>query len=60
MMCCLLVLNSVTFTLQWIHQPKQCVYLKEGTYHTRLLRGPSKSRMVLAITEAAHNVYFYK
>ena len=52
MMCCLLVLDSVTSTPQWIRQPWKRVYLKEGTYHTRLFRGPStndmKSRMVLA------------
>ena len=44
-MCCLLVLDSVTFTPQWIHQPRPCVYLKEGTYHTRLFRGPSTNDM---------------
>jgi hypothetical protein len=44
-MCCLLVLDSVTSTPQWIHQPRMCVYLKEGTYHTRLFRGPSTNDM---------------
>ena len=39
MICCLLVLDSVTSTPQWIRQPRARVYLKEGTYHTRLLRG---------------------
>ena len=47
-----MVLDSVTSTPQWIRQPWKRVYLKEGTYHTRLFRGPStndmKSRMVLA------------
>jgi hypothetical protein len=44
-MRCLLVLNSVTSTPQWIRQPMPCVYLKEGTYHTRLFRGPSTNGM---------------
>ena len=51
---CLLVLDSVTSTPQCIRQPRPRVYLKEGTYHTRLFRGPStngmkerSSRMVL-------------
>ena len=43
--CCLLVLNSVTSTLQCIRQPRPFVYLKEGTYHTRLFRGPSTNGM---------------
>jgi hypothetical protein len=43
--CCLLVLDSVTSTLQCIRQPRPCVYLKEGTYHTRLFRGPSTNGM---------------
>jgi hypothetical protein len=41
MMFCLLVHDSVTSTPQWIRQPRPRVYLKEGTYHTRLSRGPS-------------------
>jgi hypothetical protein len=45
MMCCLLVLESVTSTPQWIRQPRPRVYLKEGTYHTRLFRGPSTNDM---------------
>ncbi len=36
--CCLLVLDSVTSTPQCICQPRPRVYLKEGTYHTRLFR----------------------
>jgi hypothetical protein len=44
-MCCLLVLDSVTSTPQWIRQPRPRVYLKEGTYHTRLFRGPSTNDM---------------
>ena len=48
----LLVLDSVTSAPQCICKPRPRVYLKEGTYHTRLFRGPStngmKSRMVLA------------
>ena len=44
-MCYLLVLDSVTSTLQWIRQPWPRVYLKEGTYHTRLFRGPSTNDM---------------
>jgi hypothetical protein len=47
-----LVLDSVTSAPQCIRQPRPRGYLKEGTYHTRLFRGPStngiKSRMVLA------------
>jgi hypothetical protein len=45
MMCCLVVLDSVTSTPQWIRQPRPRVYLKEGTYHTRLSRGPSTNDM---------------
>ena len=45
MMCCLLVLDSVTSTPQWIRQPRPRVYLKEGTYHTRLFRGTSTNDM---------------
>jgi hypothetical protein len=45
MMFCLLVLDSVTSTPQWIRQPRPRVYLKEGTYHTRLFRGPSTNDM---------------
>jgi hypothetical protein len=45
MMCCLLVLDSVTFTPQWIRQPRPRVYLNEGTYHKRLFRGPSTNDM---------------
>jgi hypothetical protein len=45
MMCCLLVLDSVTSTPQWIRQPRARVYLEEGTYHTRLFRGPSTNEM---------------
>ena len=41
MMCCLLVLDSVISTPQWIRQPRPRVYSEEGTYHTRLFRGPS-------------------
>jgi len=52
MVCCVLVLDSVTSTPQWIRQPRPRVYLKKGTYHTRLFRGPStndmKRRVVLA------------
>jgi hypothetical protein len=44
-MCCLLVLDSVTSTPQWIRQPRPRVYLKEGTYHTRLFRGPNTNDM---------------
>jgi hypothetical protein len=36
---CLLVLDSVTSAPQCIRQPRQRVYLKEGTHHTRLIRG---------------------
>ena len=43
--CCLLVLDSVTFTPHCIRQPRPRVYLKEGTYHTRLFRGPSTNDM---------------
>ncbi len=43
-MCCLLVLDSVTSTKQW-RQPRPRVYLKEGTYHTRLFRGTSTNDM---------------
>jgi hypothetical protein len=28
-----------------IRQPRPCVYLKEGTYHTRLFRGPNTNGM---------------
>jgi hypothetical protein len=35
--CCLLVLDSVTSAPQCIRQPRPRVYLKEGTYHTRLV-----------------------
>ena len=45
MMCSLLVLDSVTSTPQWIRQPRPRVYLKEGTYHTRLFRGNSTNDM---------------
>ncbi len=45
MMCCLLVLDSVTSTHQWILKPSQCVYLKEGMYQTRLFGGPSTNDM---------------
>jgi len=45
MMCGLLLLGSVTFTPQRIHQPRPRVYLKEGTYHTRLFRGLSTNDM---------------
>jgi hypothetical protein len=45
MMCCLLVLDSVTSTPQCIRQPRPRVYLKEGTYHTRLFRRPSTNDM---------------
>jgi hypothetical protein len=45
MMCCLLVLDSVTSTPQWIRQPRPRVYLKEGTYHTRLFTGTSTKDM---------------
>ena len=31
-MCCLLVLDSVASTPQWIRQPRPRVYLKEGSY----------------------------
>ena len=44
-MCCLLVLDSVTSTPQWIRQTRPRVYLKEGTYHKRLFRGPSTNDM---------------
>ncbi len=37
----LLVLDSVTSAPQCIRQPRPRVYLKEGTYHTRLFRGPA-------------------
>jgi hypothetical protein len=30
---------------QCIRQPRPRVYLKEGTYHTRLFRGPSTNGM---------------
>jgi hypothetical protein len=55
--CCLLVLDSVTSAQQCIffvsartnkrhhHQPRPRVYLKEGTYHTRLFRRPSTNGM---------------
>ena len=43
--CCLLVLDSVTFAPQCIRQPRPRVYLKEGTYHTRLFGGPSTNGM---------------
>ena len=43
-MCCLLVLDSLTSTPQWIRQTKPRVYLQEGTYHKRLFRGPSVVR----------------
>jgi hypothetical protein len=45
MMCCLLVYDSVTSTPQCIRQPRPRVYLKEGTYHTRLFRGPITNGM---------------
>jgi hypothetical protein len=45
MMCCLLVLDSVTSTPQWIRQPRPHVSLNEGTYHTSLFRGPSTNDM---------------
>ena len=45
MMFCLLVLDSVTSTPQCIRQPRPRVYLKEGTYHTRLFGGPSTNGM---------------
>ena len=31
MMCCLLVLDSVTSTPQWIHQLRPRAHLKEGS-----------------------------
>jgi hypothetical protein len=34
-----------TSTPQCIRQPRPRVYLKEGTYHTRLFRGPSTNDM---------------
>jgi len=34
------LLDSVTSAPQCIRQPRPRVYLKEGTYHTRLFRGP--------------------
>jgi hypothetical protein len=40
-----MVLDSVTSTPQCIRQPRPRVYLKEGTYHTRLFRGPSTNGM---------------
>ncbi len=47
-----MVLDSVTSAPQCIGQPRPRVYLKEGTYHTRLFGGPNtngmKSGMVLA------------
>ena len=52
-MCCLLVLDSVASTPQWIRHPRPRVYLKEGTYHTRLFRGPSTNDMKrLLLTES--------
>ena len=39
------VLDSVTSAPQCIGQPRPRVYLKEGTYHTRLFRGPSTNDM---------------
>jgi len=45
MMFCLLVFDSVTSTPQWIRQPRPRVYLKEGTCHARLFRGPSTNDM---------------
>ena len=42
---CSLVLDSVTSAPQCIRQPRQRVYLKEGTYHMRLFRGPSPNGM---------------
>jgi hypothetical protein len=33
------------FTGNYSRQPRPCVYLKEGTYHTRLFRGPSTNDM---------------
>jgi hypothetical protein len=44
-MMMMLVLDSVTSTPQWISQPRPRVYLTEGTYHTRLFRGPSTNDM---------------
>jgi hypothetical protein len=41
----ILVLDSVTSTPQCIRQPRPRVYLKEGTYHTRMFRGPSTNDM---------------
>ena len=38
-------LDSVTSAPQCIRQRRSCVYLKEGTYHTRLFRGPSTNGM---------------
>jgi hypothetical protein len=43
MMFCLLVLDSVTSTPQWLRQPRPRVYFKKG--HTRLFRGPSTNDM---------------
>ena len=43
--CCLLVLDSVTSAPQCIRQPRPRVYLKEGTYHTRMFRGPNTNGM---------------
>ena len=45
MICCLLVLDSVTSTSQWVRQPRPREYLKEATYHTRLFRGPSTNHI---------------
>jgi hypothetical protein len=39
------ILDSVTSAPQCIRQPRPRVYLKEGTYHTRLFRGPSTNGM---------------
>ena len=42
-----MVLDSVTSAPQCIRQPSPRVYLKEGSYHTRLFRGPMMRTVVV-------------
>jgi hypothetical protein len=41
----ILIQLAVPSAPQCIRQPRPRVYLKEGTYHTRLFRGPSTNGM---------------
>jgi hypothetical protein len=44
-MCCLVVLDSVPSTPQWIRQPKPRVFLKQGACLPRPFRGNGNNDM---------------